>query len=500
MVDHWAPLRNRNVCVQLTYATLTSFAYSLSQGSFLSNYMLLVGLQTTDVGYLFATSGLVNLVLAFPLGHLADKLSREALLRAGALFSLAAQGCFAAALARRSTPLLYAAAALNGVSAACTGPALSASLADSVPTGNRTLAFTMLYSGSLAAGGVGPAAAALFFYLRGNAWALPAVTTVMHAGNAVAAGATFLLFFIRDAQALGGESEGVLAPAGSPGGRAGRGGGGGSSAGAAEALEEALLPSPAATTAAAAPAPPAGPPAESAPASRLGLGHQRLRVCGGCTLTVAHVPYLLFASDFIIAVGAGMTIAYFPLFFSQQEGLSPVALSLLFAAVPALIAAVGLLLVPLSQRCGRAPAALLANALGTLCLFALWLALRLPTPVVCALYLVRGASMNGSAAIQRGLLMDVVPKRLRGRWSALEALTSFTWTGSALFGGWLVAGGSYTASFLYTAIIYAAALFVFLPILPLTRGERVDGGGGEGEGESGKGEEGAAAAAAAEGA
>jgi MFS family permease len=281
----------------------------------------------------------------------------------------------------------------------------------------------------------------------------------------------------------------VLAPAGSPG-RAGRGG---SSGGAAEALEEALLPPPAAAGAAApapAPAPP-GPPADGAPALRLGLGHQRLRVCGGCTLTVAHVPYLLFASDFIIAVGAGMTIAYFPLFFSQQEGLSPVALSLLFAAVPALIAAVGLLLVPLSQRCGRAPAALLANALGTLCLFALWLALRLPTPVVCAFYLVRGGAMNGSAAIQRGLLMDVVPKRLRGRWSALEALTSFTWTGSALFGGWLVAGGSYTASFLYTAIIYAVALFVFLPILPLTRGERVDGGG---DGEGGKGEEGAAAA------
>jgi MFS family permease len=489
MADRWAPLRNRNVAVQLAFSTLTSLAYSLSQGSFLSNYMLLVGLQTTDVGYLFATSGIVNLLLAFPLGHLADKLSREALLRAGALFSLAAQGCFAAALAQRSTPLLYAAAALNGVSAACTGPALSASFADSVPTGNRTLAFTFLYSGSLAAGGVGPAAAALFFYLRGNAWALPAVTTVMHAGNAVAAGATFLLFFIRDAQALGGESEGVLAPVGSPG-RAGRGG---SSGGAAEALEEALLPPPAAAGAPApapAPAPP-GPPADGAPALRLGLGHQRLRVCGGCTLTVAHVPYLLFASDFIIAVGAGMTIAYFPLFFSQQEGLSPVALSLLFAAVPALIAAVGLLLVPLSQRCGRAPAALLANALGTLCLFALWLALRLPTPVVCAFYLVRGGAMNGSAAIQRGLLMDVVPKRLRGRWSALEALTSFTWTGSALFGGWLVAGGSYTASFLYTAIIYAVALFVFLPILPLTRGERVDGGGG---GEGGKGEEGAAAA------
>ena len=118
---------------------------------------------------------------------------------------------------------------------------------------------------------------------------------------------------------------------------------------------------------------------------------------------------------------------------------------------------------------------------GTICLFLLWLSLRLPLPAVCAVYLLRSCSMNGSAAVQRGLLMDVVPKRLRGRWSAMEALTGFTWTGSALFGGWLVGANSYTASFFYTAIIYTAALVVFLPLLPLTRGERVDGGSPGGE-------------------
>jgi MFS family permease len=209
----WAPLLNRNVGVQLLYSTLTSFAYSLSQGSFLSNYVSLLGQSTTTVGYLFATSGLVNLVLAFPLGYATDRLSRQALLRSGALFSLAAQGAFAASLQLRSLPLLFAAAALNGVSSACTGPALSASFADSVPTGNRTFAFTLLYSGSLAAGGVGPAAAALFFYTKGNTWALPALVVVMHAGNAVGAAASFLLFLIKDSAALGGESEGVLAAA-----------------------------------------------------------------------------------------------------------------------------------------------------------------------------------------------------------------------------------------------------------------------------------------------
>jgi MFS family permease len=469
--SRWAPLRNRNVGIQLLYATLTSFGSSLSQGSFLSNYMLLRGLRTTDVGFLFATSGLVNLALAFPLGYLTDQLSRQAMLRAGALFSLCAQTAFAAALELRSTPLLYAAAALNGVTAACTGPALAASFADSVPTGNRTFAFTLLYSGTLAAGGVGPAAAALFFHAQGNAWALPAVVTVMHAGNAVGGAAAGLLFFIRDAQALGGESEGVLAAAGAvKGGNAASDDGG-------VALEDALLP----------------PASLAPPAQRLGLGHQRLRVCGA-TFTVGAVPYLLFSSDFIVAVGAGMTVGFFPLFFSQQEGLSPVALSLLFAAVPALVASVGLLLVPLAARCGRAPTALLANALGTACLFALWVSLKLPVDAVCALYLLRSGAMNGSAAVQRGLLMDVVPKELRGRWSAMEALTGFTWTGSALLGGWLIeGGGGYTGSFFYTALIYTFALLVFLPILPLTRGEKVDSGaGGEAGAARGGSEEGSA--------
>ena len=458
---------------QLLFSTLSSLGASLTQGVFLSNYIILVGLGTTDVGYLFATSGLVNLFLAFPLGYLTDRVGRQALLRGGALFSLCSQACFAAALQLRSTPLLYAAAALNGVTAACTGPALSASFADSVPTGDRTFTFTLLYSGSLAAGGAGPAAAAVFFWRQGNNWALPTIVPVMHAGNAVGAVASFLLILIRDANALGGESEGVLARGGGAAKGSDSGSGGDGHLHREGPLEEALLPAAeAAAGGAAAPAAPAALP------QRLGLGHQTLRICG-FTLTVAHVPYLLFSSDFIIAVGAGMTVAYFPLFFSQQEGLSPVALSLLWAAVPALIAGVGLVLLPISKRFGRAPAALFANTLGTGCLFSLWLALKLPVPAVCALYLVRSGAMNGSAAVQRGLLMDVVPKALRGRWSAMEALTGFTWTGSALLGGWLVQGGSYTASFFYTALIYCAALIVFLPLLPLTRGERVDGGGGE---------------------
>ena len=73
----------------------------------------------------------------------------------------------------------------------------------------------------------------------------------------------------------------------------------------------------------------------------------------------------------------------------------------------------------------------------------------------------------------------------------MEALTGFTWTGSAVLGGWLIsATGSYTWSFFYTAVIYSGALLVFLPLLPLTRGERVDAGEGGEQAEEGGGADG----------
>ena len=77
--------------------------------------------------------------------------------------------------------------------------------------------------------------------------------------------------------------------------------------------------------------------------------------------------------------------------------------------------------------------------------------------------------------------MDVVDKRTRGRWSALENLTSATWTGSAALGGLLLERFGFQQLYLVTALIYVASLVLLLPIIPLTRGERVDDGVPEGD-------------------
>jgi MFS family permease len=89
-------------------------------------------------------------------------------------------------------------------------------------------------------------------------------------------------------------------------------------------------------------------------------------------------------------------------------------------------------------------------------------------------YLVRTAAMNASYPIQRAILMDLVPKKQRGRWNSLENLTSFTWTGSAALGGVLVDRFGYRFTFLITAALYSAACFLLALLIPLTRGEVCD--------------------------
>ena len=449
----------RNLWVNLVYGCLSSAASSLTQGAFFSNYIIAIGLGDTAVGLIFSTAGLVMVLLAAPLGILTDRLPRQALLRAGVAAGLASVVAQTLALQLRHVPLLYAAAGLAGTASAIVGPALAANFADSVTTGSRTMLYTWQYSGSIAAGALGPLAALPYLYYSGNTWSEGTLTAVMQAGNAISLVAYLLLLLIRDDAALGKESEGVLA--------AEAGGGGGSGSSSADAKAPLLEPD----------ASEGGAPASQA----LGLGHQTLAL-GCCTLRVRHIPYLLFSSDLAIALGAGATIAFFPLYFSQglQPGLSPAALSAVFACQPLLIALAGFVLVPVAARLGRAPAALAANVVGTAALFAL-VFIRTPWVAVTT-YLLRSACMNASYGVQRGILMDVVSKENRGKWSSVENLTAATWTGSSLVGGFLVQRYSFQAVFFGTACLYVVGNCILALVAPLTRGERVDAGGKEGGG------------------
>lgn len=64
----------------------------------------------------------------------------------------------------------------------------------------------------------------------------------------------------------------------------------------------------------------------------------------------------------------------------------------------------------------------------------------------------------------RAVLMDWVPRHLRGRVNAVDSVRSFSWSGSAALGGFLIQRYGFQTTFLITAAIKAAA---FAPLIVL---------------------------------
>jgi hypothetical protein len=207
------------------------------------------------------------------------------------------------------------------------------------------------------------------------------------------------------------------------------------------------------------------------PRTTRNLGHQTLPV-GCCTLRVRHIPLIIFISDMTICLGAGMTVAFFSIYFKQVYSMSPFGVAGVFAGAPVAIALLSVLAVPLNRVLGRAGASIAFNTAGTVALFVM--SINLPMWLAVGLYMLRTAAMNAGYPTQRAIMMDVVEKRHRGKWSALENVSSFTWTGSAALGGVLVDKLSFDDTFRITGGLFILSTLMLLPLVPLTWGEIVD--------------------------
>ena len=88
--------------------------------------------------------------------------------------------------------------------------------------------------------------------------------------------------------------------------------------------------------------------------------------------------------------------------------------------------------------------------------------------VVIAMYLARAALANAPYPIERAIIMDYVPKSMRAKWSSLESVLGFGWSGSAVAGGFLLDSYGFQFTFVTTALIQAIGTLVraaFLSIL-----------------------------------
>ncbi|CAE7405017.1 unnamed protein product [Symbiodinium pilosum] len=174
------------------------------------------------------------------------------------------------------------------------------------------------------------------------------------------------------------------------------------------------------------------------------------------------VPWLLCGLDVVSAIGAGMTVKFFPLFFKEDYGMNPGQIQLLFAVYGLSFGFFTWLCDEAAAKMGRVEAGLLFASSGVLCLFLLaWLRWL---PAVLVVFVLRGAFANSIYPIDRSILMDFVPSSERGRWNAAESISSMSWSGSAVLGGYLMDAFDYRMTFVITACIYAVSALMRLPL------------------------------------
>lgn len=392
------------------------------------------------VGVVKGIQGVSQLIFALPAGYVADHFRRDRTLKgAGCIGVLACVVTFFA-FQWNSLHVLYAAFAIWGVFYSFQNPTMEALFADALPHGQRSYPFTVKYILMNFALILGPLASIVLFLLYGDEWHLVELRTVLIFGTVIATMSMSWLFYFNDDLAHENiqakrREQGIEAPI----------------------VHEttALLAKDDAEFYAA-----------SDNVNDADCLTQKKKKVSFMGLTPKHVPILMFISDFIVSNGAGMSINFFPLFFFQEYQLTPVHVNILFLLQPILISILSLLCQYGSVYCGRMQVVVGTRVISTFCL--LYMAYAQPLWLQIILFLMRGGMMRCTQALRRSVLMDHVPKCQRARWNSLEGLTTFSWSGSAVIGGYLIDAYNYRYCFYITSIVYFSGLVVELLLLPLT--------------------------------
>lgn len=338
-----------------------------------------------------------------------------------------------------------------GVYTSSYNAALEALFADSVVAGvGNVVVYTTRYALQVASAGIGPLFSLLLFLKLGNTWTLSACREVLFGGLLLMLPGLCLMLFFDDDKALGSDSEALVHTR-----HRNETGDGDSSVDDENGESE---------TAAAAtvllvlhPQRPASNEEESHAIHFLGMS------------TSLFVTLSILFADIISALASGMTIKFFSLFFIEKSHFGPVAISALGTISPFGIAALSVGIQHLSKVFGRVQTNLLTRLLDILLLITMACITPSTTNIkvkaaLITVHLLRTAFANCARPLVRSVLMEHVAKRHRGRVNAVDSVRSFSWSGSAALGGWLIEKYGYKSTFLMTAGIKIVA---FLPLCPL---------------------------------
>jgi len=373
--------------------------------------------QSVVLGLTSAASGITMTIFVFPAGYFADRFRRDILLKIAGVI-----GVIGLAFVAFGNSFLYIFIALFllGLFNALVRPSLEALFADSVASGYRSKIYSWAHLVRQFAMAAGPILAAIVFAIIGNEWDLGILKKVMYVGFVVSLIGIVILFIFKDERSLGKESEEI----------------------AKEVTEEVKEQK-----------------------SRLAL-----KVDSGKAAKL--IPILLVSSNLLVGIGAGMSIKYFPVFFTEKYFISPVWLNIIMGATSLATGLLGLVSQKVSLRLGRVQTIFIVQFIATFCL--LIIAIYPPFAVLVPFFILRGSFMNAGQPLSRSILMDVIPKKRRGIWNSIEAIAwGLFWNASAVIGGFIVgANNNFNLCFIITTFIYIVGMIPVILMMPLVGKER----------------------------
>ncbi|KNC81356.1 hypothetical protein SARC_06316 [Sphaeroforma arctica JP610] len=430
---------SKNIYLTNFFTFFDGLAMGMWNYAILGPYLFKLCGDNKHAGYAEGIQGTAQALASIPASILADRYRRDIVLRwSGGIGALGIALTIVALLQPyghnwyENFLMLCVGMAVFGVYMGMWSPPLYAIYADSIPSGQRSGYETWRYVLSIGSLASGPVSNMVLFLILGNEWGIKQMTIIFMIGMALHFISIASLFFFSDDDTLGDESDALLD----------------------DSTQEAAE-------------------AEIIKARLLSAETIRAKGCFSW-LHVTHIPYIVAISDVTFGLASGMTIKFFPIYFADVLQLSPILVNFVFVLDPVVEVLLSLTGQKISLQYGRVEVLVCFKIVGIALLWvmATFDSLWIEHPYwLISIYIIRSALINCVVPLARSILMDYCPPNQRAKWGALESLSAFGWSGSAVLGGILVDSYGFDIAFHATATVQLIAWSPLLLLLPLVARE-----------------------------
>ena len=398
------PLDKTSTNIKLALNSI--FFIAISSGLFFSGvfsvFVVTLGGDNASLGFLSSFGGIILILSLIPGGLLVDRINRSYILKIGLVSNVFG---YILLLLSNDMTYLYISQIFINIGNGFVSPALQSLIADSIRTNKREKTYAELYLVENLGNSIGPLFAVITFLVIGDNWNLSTLKEVFYVAFIFLIIGALIQSTMNERHSFGSESE----------------------------------------------------------SNNIFKNESKIR--RNWTGNWWFVPLFIIFLGFIIAIGAGLSVSYFAIFFKDIYYKLPTTVNFLFFLSAIVTALIGYLAPKFAELVGKIEAITILQLFATLMFFLI--ALIPPFEYAAMFFLLRGALMNSGTPIKNGVVMDLVPKRMRGKMSSLDSLTfSLVFALSAGIGGVVLDEFNFQVLFLTTTVIYIIGTLPLLFLRP----------------------------------